>query len=516
MKRVGCLYRVSTKKQTYNNDIPMQKEACRNFISTKDDWELTKEYVELGVSGYKLSEEERDVIQTIKKDVSNNEIDILLVFMFDRIGRRDDETPFVVKWLIDKGIEVWSVNEGQREIKTNLDRLINYMTYWQSQGESEKISLRSRERRVQLTKEGIYLGNYAPYGYKMIDSDLYSKIGKRRRILSIYEEEAKVIRLIFNLIVGKKYGTDKVAIHLNENNIKRRKEGCLWDSNIIIEIVRNPIYKGYVSFGKRKRNRDGNIRNSRDEWVIADKQNLHITIIGIDLWEKANKLLDDRRTSTSRRRNLRLLSGYTRCGYCGNNAVPKSTGKKCYMGCKGKQRTGSCEYNKNYKVIILEQIVIKEIKNYLDTYKKIDLKSEISKRNKRIKRREEKIRLIKQKISYSENKIIELKNDTIIALMSGDKEMSQNVSDKYKKEINNLESLKKELKKISKEISNNDQEINELKDYIPKWSCEFENASLDFKRAIMEKLIDKIYLYNDRIEINVKYPISKIIVKEND
>lgn len=80
MKRVGCLYRVSTKKQTYNNDIPVQKKACRKFIKQQDDWVLTKEYMELGVSGYKLGEKERDVLQTIKKDVCNKEIDILLVF----------------------------------------------------------------------------------------------------------------------------------------------------------------------------------------------------------------------------------------------------------------------------------------------------------------------------------------------------------------------------------------------------------------------------------------------------
>jgi len=41
--------------------------------------------------------------------------------MFDRIGRREDETPFVVKWFIEQGIEVWSVNEGQRQIKDNCE-----------------------------------------------------------------------------------------------------------------------------------------------------------------------------------------------------------------------------------------------------------------------------------------------------------------------------------------------------------------------------------------------------------
>ena len=70
MKRVGCLYRVSTKKQVYNNDIPVQKEACKKFIDLKEDWILAEEYMELGVSGYKLGEKERDVLQTVKIDVS--------------------------------------------------------------------------------------------------------------------------------------------------------------------------------------------------------------------------------------------------------------------------------------------------------------------------------------------------------------------------------------------------------------------------------------------------------------
>ena len=403
MKRVGCLYRVSTKKQTYNNDIPVQKKACKKFIKLHDDWVLKKEYMELGVSGYKLGEKERDVLQTIKKDVCNKEIDILLVFLFDRIGRREDETPFVVKWLIDQGIEVWSVNEGQREIKDNYDKLINYITYWQAEGESEKISIRSKEERIRLTKEGIYFGNYAPYGYEMVNSDLYSKIGKQRRIPVIYEEEAKIIRKIYELIAIKKYGTDKVAVYLNKKEIKRRKENCLWDSHIILEIVRNPIYKGYVSFGKRRRNRDGNIRKSKDTWIIADKQNPDITIVSEELWQTANELIDSRSRKGSRL--LRLLSGYTRCGYCNNHIVPKGRTKYCYMLCKGKQKTGDCEYHRNYRVDILETIISNEVKKYLDTYKKIDFRNAIVKRVKRIKRREEKIRLLNQKISYSKNRL---------------------------------------------------------------------------------------------------------------
>ena len=512
MKKVGCLYRASTKKQTYNNDIPVQKEACKKFINSKEDWVLTEEYKELGVSGYKLGEKERDVLQTIKRDVSNKKIDVLLVFMFDRIGRREDETPFIVKWLIDQGIEVWSVNEGQRQIKDNYDRLINYITYWQAQGESEKISLRVKEKRIQLTKDGIYLGNYAPYGYKMIDSDLYSKIGKRRKIPIIYEEEAKVINLIYTIIAEQKYGTDKVAVYLNKKGIKRRKAGCQWDSNMILEIVKNPIYKGYVSFGKREKNRERNIRKNKEEWIVADKRNPNISIVSEEIWQIANDLICSR--SRKGDRVIRLLSGHTRCGYCGSYIVPKGKNKYCYMLCKGKQRTGNCGYNKNYRIDILETIVIKVVKTYLDTFKKFDLKNEVVKRAKRIKRREEKIRLLNQKISYSKNRLIELKTDIVTALMSGEEEQNKKVSQEYEKEMSNLGTLKEQLINLESEINKNNKEINQLKEYIPNWSEEFEKASLDIKRKILEKMIDKVYLYNDKVEISVKYPISTMIIKE--
>ena len=515
MKRVGCLYRVSTKKQTYNNDIPVQKEACRKFIKTKNDWTLEKEYMELGVSGYKVGEKERDVLQTIKKDVSNKKIDILLVFMFDRIGRREDETPFVVKWLIDQGIEVWSVNEGQRKIKNSYDRLINYITYWQAQGESEKISIRAKEERIRLTKLGIYMGYYAPFGYKMVESDLYSKIGKQRKVLEIYEEEAKTIRLIYNLIAINEYGTDKVSIYLNNKKIKRRKKGIFWDSNAILEIVKNPIYKGYVSFGKRNKMKGNDKRRQKEDWIIAEKRNDSIVIISEEIWEKANNLIISRKRKSGER-VLRLLSGYTRCGYCGNYIVPKGKTKYTYMLCKGKQKTGKCEYNKNYRVDILEEIVSNEIKTYLDTYKKIDLKNIVKKRIRNIKERKEKVVLLNQKISNSQNRIVELKNEIILALMENNQDKKKKINDEYNSELENLAHLNKNLEELQDEINKNNKDINNLKQCIPVWSKEFENAPLEIKRQILDKLIDKVYLYNDKVEIRVKYPISTILIGERN
>ena len=87
MKRTKCLYRVSTKKQYDKNkdDIPMQKIACHKFASEKG-WSIVHEVYEKGVSGFKVSAEKRDAIQDLKESALRKEFDVLLVYMFDRLG----------------------------------------------------------------------------------------------------------------------------------------------------------------------------------------------------------------------------------------------------------------------------------------------------------------------------------------------------------------------------------------------------------------------------------------------
>ena len=59
-KRVYTLYRVSTKGQVEKDDIPMQKEACRNFAESQG-WEIVKEFSEKGVSGFCMGDDYLEV-----------------------------------------------------------------------------------------------------------------------------------------------------------------------------------------------------------------------------------------------------------------------------------------------------------------------------------------------------------------------------------------------------------------------------------------------------------------------
>ena len=146
--RVCCLYRVSTDKQVdFNSNhkagLPMQRKACHKFAEAKG-WVIVHEEQEDGVSGHKVRAEARDKLQIIKEYARKGKFDILLVFMFDRIGRIADETPFVVEWFVRNGIRVWSTQEGEQRFDNHTDKLLNYIRFWQADGESEKTSVRTR------------------------------------------------------------------------------------------------------------------------------------------------------------------------------------------------------------------------------------------------------------------------------------------------------------------------------------------------------------------------------------
>ena len=200
MKRVYCLYRVSTLGQFEKDDIPMQRKACHEFARTKG-WGITQEFTEKGISGYKVSSDDREALQGIKKAAIQKSFDVLLVFMFDRLGRRDDETPFVVEWFVKNGIEVWSVVEGEQRFENHVDKLLNYIRYWQSSGESLKTSIRTKTRMEQLVKEGLFVGGTPPFGYQLCKIGRINKRGFEVHDILIDHTEAATVKLIFPIIL---------------------------------------------------------------------------------------------------------------------------------------------------------------------------------------------------------------------------------------------------------------------------------------------------------------------------
>lgn len=330
MKKVYCLYRVSTKKQVdkHKDDIPMQKLACHNFAQ-QNGWLIMKEFYEKGVSGFKVSANDRDAIQELREAAVNQEFDILLVYMFDRLGRRDDETPFVVEWFANQGIEIWSVQEGQQKFENHTDKLLNYIRYWQANGESIKTSMRLKTRMAQLTTEGVYHGGVAPLGYRAVYKGRVNKKGQPVRDLEIVPEEAECVKMIFDKTVNEVYGSHRMAEYLNQSGIKTHN-GANFQANSVNRILKNRLYCGYYV--------------SKD--AVSPKQE-NLVIIDEDIFEHAQKILKLRR---DRQEGKMVIADATKekvllheniyCAHCGCHLVATEGSDKyiCKDGTKCDKR----------------------------------------------------------------------------------------------------------------------------------------------------------------------------------
>ena len=217
--------------------------------------------------------------------------------MFDRLGRREDETPFVVQWFVQQGIEVWSTREGEQRFDTHVDKLLNYIRFWQASGESEKTAIRVRTKHSQMVQEGQFRGGLVAYGYRLEHLGRMNKKNQPVKDLVIDDDEAAVVKEIYRLITVEGYGTNKVAGHLNEHGIKTKRGTTLWRGTSIRAIIANPIYKGVLHFG--------------DERSEAFE---HLRIVDDATFDRCLEI--PVRAIAQGSRNL--LTGLIFCGHCGN------------------------------------------------------------------------------------------------------------------------------------------------------------------------------------------------------
>ena len=451
MKKVRCLYRVSTGRQLDKNDIPMQRIVCKEFIEQMPNWIFDKEYIEKGVSGYNKKLEDRDVLQEIKVDALKKEFDVLLVFMFDRLGRRDDETPFIVEWFVNQGIEVWSTQEGQQRFDSRVDKLINYLRYWQSGGESEKTSIRVRTKQKQMIEQGINIYSVPLYGFELVKCGVFSKRGVERKDYKRIPSQIEVLHTIFDLTTEEGYGAVKIANYLNERNIKTQR-GNDWSACSINRILANRMYTGYLVYGKTSVPMGGGKRKRQDksEWIYSNEINPELAVISEEQFEKVRKIKEERVKSNKQQTEENkkcvyqtgslLFSGYIICGSCGRKMTTRQNKRqkafedgtkgyiyyKYYACCSKSEGRHICKHNKaSHKSNCIEEPVLKEVYNYLDRLEKKDLSKEVKRIQEKNNNNEgQKIKELEKKIKECSSKN-ELLKQEIIKIIQGESSFSR-------------------------------------------------------------------------------------------
>lgn len=505
MKRVVCLYRVSTKSQVDNkDDIPMQRRECMDFIQRMPDWEFIDEKLEKGVSGFKVSAKNRDAIIEIRSMAEKKMFDVLLVFMFDRLGRRDDETPFLVEWFINHGIEVWSTREGQQKLESRGDKLMNYIRYWMAGGESEKTGLRVKAAQTQMTSDGIWRGGLQPYGYKLVHKGRMGKKNRPLYDLEIDEVAGPIVQEMFGLVTREGYGTLRAANELNARHPDPKK---IWTAQTVRNMIRNPVYTGRLHMNDTQSDPIEALRLVSDEDFAFAQYAMAKRIP--HRYPTQRKIEDDSLPEDAPSKaavyGATLLSGLLYCAHCGHRLVggycTKQRGEyayhrpvyRCYNGAVKAKKCGGQSV---YSAMKVEGAVLDVVHTYFSRI--TGCVNEVWQEQARLQLRNKQdaaLRSAQQQVEKLRKREAGLRQEVMKAVSGEsmfDMALLKSLIDENKTALQESEEQLAQCQKNRENASTKLRYLSEQYQNITNWAAEFDQAPDDIKKMILARLIQSI------------------------
>ena len=184
-----------------------------------------------------------------------------------------------------------------------------------------KIELDNFRERSTLGKRGTAKQGRVPtgglpYGYRS---------GEDGRP-EVVEEQAEVVRRIFQMYVHEEIGSPSIAVRLTDEGIPTQTGKLLWRQSYIHYVLANATYTGTWVYGKERHisTEDGtkSYEQPRDTWIEVPVPQL----IDDETWERAQALKKQRSRRAKRNTKvLYLLQHLLRCGECGHNFHAKTT-----------------------------------------------------------------------------------------------------------------------------------------------------------------------------------------------
>jgi len=369
-KKIKCYtyLRVSTEKQVDGYSIDAQRKNVQKLADLKD-CEIVHEYVDAGFSGADV--QNRPAFTQMMKDFENGKDDIsyVLSFKLSRLGRNAIDTLESLRKMQKHGVNILT-DDGAVDSSSAYGNFFILIMSGLAEMERENILAQTFAGRVEKARQGRYNGGQAPYGYKLVPSTDKNKKG----ILQINEEEAPLIRLIFDRYVNHEKGDTKVAEYLITHGYSKvlRGNGKLQyiDESFVGCVIRNEVYCGEIVYGKRKNTKNSKtgrtVTTLRDpsEWYRAE--GLHEPIISKELFEQAQAI---RKKNTHYQpkvydpNHAAIYSGIMVCPLCGapmhgigGVGKVKKDGKhgggqyydQCSNHCR-KRGEYQCEYSKGWR-----------------------------------------------------------------------------------------------------------------------------------------------------------------------
>lgn len=310
--RVTYYARVSTDKDEQLHSLSAQVRYYSEFIQNCPQWIFVEGYIDEGISGTSVGK--RENFLRMIDDARAKRFDFIITKEISRFSRNTLDSIQYTQELLRCGVGVLFQSDNINTLMPDAELRLTIMSSI-AQDEVRKISERVKFGFKRAIEHGVVLGNSRIWGYEKEDGRLV-----------INEDEAKIVRLIFDMYANQNLGIRTIAAQLTSMGYQNTK-GNPFSFSTIRGVLSNPKYKGYYCGGKScKYDYKLNDRKyfSEDEWTMyKDEENVP-PIVSEELWEKANLILGKRSAaqSTDDKSNYQNRYPYSGKIICGVHRQP--------------------------------------------------------------------------------------------------------------------------------------------------------------------------------------------------
>lgn len=306
--------RVSTAIQVDGYSLDAQRDKLIKYAEYQE-LDIAHEYSDQGKSG--KSVEGRPEFMQMLEDIKSekDQVSYVLVFKLSRFGRNAADVLSSLQLMQDYGVNLVCVEDGIDSSKDAGKLMISVLSAV-AEIERENIQIQTMEGRKQKAREGKWNGGLPPYGYKLVNG-----------LLMIEEEEAEIIRIIFDKYLNTSMGSIAITEYLNSHGYKKklRQNNTLdyFTENFISKVLDNAVYCGRITYGKRTMEKVIGTRNEyrqvrKDDYI--DVKGIHEGIITEEEWAQVQikrKSMAAYQPKTHSLEHEHILSGLLKCPKCG-------------------------------------------------------------------------------------------------------------------------------------------------------------------------------------------------------
>lgn len=520
-----CRISVDEEMDRDNTSIENQKAIIEDYVKQKFPGSTLTFYEDRDRSGYTF--EKREGYQKMRPLLMGHQYDILIVKDFSRFSRRNSRGLVELEDLRDNGVRIISIGDNV-DFPTFDDWTVIQFRFMMNEMPVTDTSKKVKSVIDRRQNDGKWICA-VPYGYIITNT--------KNMTIAIDPPAAQVVQTIFTRY-NEGWGYKKIANYLTEQKIptprmheKMRREANgeetkiqarqEWSIVTIQGILENDFYIGTLRQGKYTRKRINGPEIKKDELDHIVFENHHEAIIDKQTFAMAQEQRKKRTRSNYRgiKKYDNVYSGFLYCGDCGSPmfSMSRSDLKPAYLcGTYHKRGRKGCTSH-HIRVDLLDGILKEYILKIKENSEGIleRLNASLKAEKAAVQTNAETAFNIQKQIDDALAELKATKRQRIRDIMKHPEKEAilEETYDEMEAELEEKISALKAQAELNENQKNNMIRINRItKTALDVFDEILQKEKLD--KVDLDFLIDRITVYENRIEIKLKADIEAILNTE--